>query len=236
MSPLIGPGVSLTFPKGAPNIKSSNPHSKVPAIQYKAANTAYNKQYLVVQAIDDLADMKKGYEVPEAQNDVRIYKEIEIYCKERKDASMSPVFSSFSVSKSSRVHILNGSAYSGKEGWNHTDSSASLASTPTPAVATLLVALMQPKPSGAADLDAWYRTEHNQQMSKEPGWLRTCRYELVSHSSDDADAKLAFLAIHEFGEGEQLGDVVKALQPVSDWTKRVMNEAVGIDAAIYRRV
>jgi len=95
---------------------------------------------------------------------------------------------------------------------------------------------MQPTPLGAADLDAWYRSEHNQQMSKEPGWLRTCRYELVSQSSDGTDPKLAFLAIHEFGEGEQLGDTVKALQPVSDWTKKVMGEAVGIDAAIYRRI
>jgi len=92
MSPLTGPGVFLTFPKGAPNITSSNPDSKAPKIQYKAANTAYNKQHLVVRPIDDLAGMKEGYEVPEAQNDVRIYKEIEIYCKERKDASMFRVF------------------------------------------------------------------------------------------------------------------------------------------------
>ena len=112
---------------------------------------------------------------------------------------------------------------------------SSLASPPNPAP-TLLVALMQPSPSGAADLDSWYRSEHNEQMSKEPGWLRTCRYELVSSSSDDAEARLPFLAVHEFGDREELGDTVRALEPVSEWTMKVMREAVGIDAAIYRRV
>ncbi|KAI0589438.1 hypothetical protein Alg130_02937 [Pyrenophora tritici-repentis] len=189
MSPLTGPGISLTFPKDVPNTTSSNPHSKKTAIHYKAANPAYNKQHLIVRPIDDLAQMKEEEEAKDSQNDVRVYKEVQIYGKERSDTA--------------------------------------------PASAVLL-ALMQPTLSSAADLDAWYRQEHNAQMSKEPGWLRTCRYELVSQSSDNAEAKLTFLAMHEFGEGEQLGDTVKALQPVSEWTMKVMKEVVGIDAAIYR--
>ncbi|KAI4630627.1 hypothetical protein J4E80_001565 [Alternaria sp. BMP 0032] len=101
-------------------------------------------------------------------------------------------------------------------------------------------ALMQPSPTGAEDLDAWYREEHNQQTSEQPGWLRTCRYALVSQESGSSDEdgkkqELSFLAIHEFGEGEQLGDTVKAFEPVSEWTMKVMKDAVGIDAAIYRR-
>ncbi|KAH7564517.1 hypothetical protein BM1_01564 [Bipolaris maydis] len=101
---------------------------------------------------------------------------------------------------------------------------------------TLLVALMQPGPDGAADLDAWYRDEHNEQMSKEPGWLRTCRYSLVAQKGGDGKEKeLSFLAIHEFNESNELGDTVKALEPVSEWTKKVMSAAVGIDAAIYRK-
>jgi hypothetical protein len=104
---------------------------------------------------------------------------------------------------------------------------------------TVMVALMQPSPTGAADLDAWYREEHNQQMSEQPGWLRTCRYSLISQrsstSSEGGDSQeLSFLAIHEFGEGEQLGDTVKALEPTSEWTMKVMKDAAGIDAAIYR--
>lgn len=95
---------------------------------------------------------------------------------------------------------------------------------------------MQPGPDGAADLDAWYRDEHNEQMSKEPGWLRTCRYSLVAQKGGDGKEKeLSFLAIHEFNESNELGDTVKALEPVSEWTKKVMSAAVGIDAAIYRK-
>ncbi|KAG9190783.1 hypothetical protein G6011_08871 [Alternaria panax] len=109
------------------------------------------------------------------------------------------------------------------------------------AAKTIMVALMQPSPTGAADLDAWYREEHNQQMSEQPGWLRTCRYSFISQQSSSpggggGSQELSFLAIHEFGEGEQLGDAVKALDPISEWTAKVMNDAVGIDAAIYRRV
>ncbi|KAI4714454.1 hypothetical protein J4E89_000134 [Alternaria sp. Ai002NY15] len=101
-------------------------------------------------------------------------------------------------------------------------------------------ALMQPSPTGASDLDAWYREEHNQQTSEQPGWLRTCRYSLSKQESGSEDEEgrkqeLSFLAVHEFGEGEKLGDTVKAFEPVSEWTVRVMKEAVGIDAAIYRR-
>jgi hypothetical protein len=99
---------------------------------------------------------------------------------------------------------------------------------------------MQPSSTGAEDLDAWYREEHNQQMSKQSGWLRTCRYSLISQKSSlpeesEKSQDLSFLAIHEFGQGEQLGDTVKALEPISDWTIKVMKDAVGIDAAIYRR-
>ena len=97
---------------------------------------------------------------------------------------------------------------------------------------------MQPSPNGAADLDAWYREEHNQQMSEQPGWKRTTRYSLISQQSNSGQvgSELTFLAMHEFDEGHELGDEVQALQPMSEWTKRVMGEAVGIDAAIYHRV
>ncbi|KAI4920736.1 uncharacterized protein J4E92_008380 [Alternaria infectoria] len=105
---------------------------------------------------------------------------------------------------------------------------------------TIMIALMQPSPTGASDLDAWYREEHNQQTSEQPGWLRTCRYSLVRQESGSEDEEgkeqdLSFLAVHEFGEGEQLGEMVKAFEPVSEWTMRVMKDAVRIDAAVYRR-
>lgn len=104
---------------------------------------------------------------------------------------------------------------------------------------TLLVALMQPAPGGAAELDAWYREEHNEQMSQQPGWLRTCRYSLVAQQGSGSEMgkekQLFCLAIHEFEEKNELGDTVKALEPVSEWTRKVMSESEGIDAAIYRK-
>jgi hypothetical protein len=100
-----------------------------------------------------------------------------------------------------------------------------------------MVATMEPGEDGEADLDAWYRDEHNEQMSKEPGWQRTTRFSLLhQHSSGDQQSeKLSFLAIHEFDERNQLGTDVKALEPISDWTKKVLANAKGIDAAIYHK-
>jgi len=97
--------------------------------------------------------------------------------------------------------------------------------------------MMQPRTGGEADLDAWYREEHNQQMSEQPGWWRTTRYSLLSQDSSDGHygSELSFLAVHEFREGNKLGQDVTALEPISDWTKKVMSEAKAIDAAIYHK-
>ncbi|KNG43924.1 aldehyde dehydrogenase [Stemphylium lycopersici] len=108
---------------------------------------------------------------------------------------------------------------------------------------TILIALMQPPPGGEEELDRWYREEHNQQMSEQRGWLRTCRFELVArHGGGDEEEEeeekekgLSFLAIHKFSDDNDLGLEVKAVEPVSEWTKKLMGEAVGIDAAIYRK-
>jgi hypothetical protein len=100
-----------------------------------------------------------------------------------------------------------------------------------------MLALMQPNAGGEADLDAWYREEHNQQMSEQPGWWRTTRFDLLAQHSNGTfqSEKLPFLAVHEFGAGNQLGNIVKPLEPVTDWTKKVMSEAKGIDAAIFHK-
>lgn len=105
---------------------------------------------------------------------------------------------------------------------------------------TILIALMQPPAGGEQELDRWYREEHNQQMSEQRGWLRTCRFELAArHGSsveeEEEEKELSFLAVHEFNDDNDLGVEVKAVEPVSEWTKKVMGEAVGIDAAIYQR-
>ena len=43
------------------------------------------------------------------------------------------------------------------------------------------------------------------------------------------------LAIHEFGQGEMLGNTVKTVEPASEWTRKITKETVGIDAAIQQR-
>ncbi|PVH94636.1 hypothetical protein DM02DRAFT_602184 [Periconia macrospinosa] len=109
---------------------------------------------------------------------------------------------------------------------------------PKDATTTIIYAAMQPGPGGEADLDRWYREEHNEQMSKEPAWKRTIRYRLLFQTRNDGKEPQGydFLASHEFGEGNQLGKDVQPLQPMTDWTKKAMSECKAIDAAIYHKV
>lgn len=97
---------------------------------------------------------------------------------------------------------------------------------------------MQPASGDEADLDAWYREEHNQQMSKQPGWKRTTRFNLLFQMRNDGNPPrgLDFLAIHEFGDGHKIGKDVEPLEPMTDWTKRCMSECKAIDAAVYHKV
>ncbi|KAF2653397.1 hypothetical protein K491DRAFT_694800 [Lophiostoma macrostomum CBS 122681] len=109
---------------------------------------------------------------------------------------------------------------------------------PEDAGSVIVYAGMEPKPGGEADLDAWYREEHNQQMSEQPGWKRTTRFSLLfQHRPDGKEMeRISFLAIHEFGDGHKIGKNVETLDPMTDWTKKVMSEAKAIDAAIYHKV
>jgi hypothetical protein len=94
---------------------------------------------------------------------------------------------------------------------------------------------MQPAPGGEADLDAWYRDEHNEQMSLEPGYKRTTRWSLLHQNRHDEKPAggLDFFAMHEFGEGNKIGKYVLPLDPMTDWTKKCMGECKAIDAAVF---
>ncbi|KAF2794664.1 hypothetical protein K505DRAFT_274721 [Melanomma pulvis-pyrius CBS 109.77] len=109
---------------------------------------------------------------------------------------------------------------------------------PEDAATTIIHAAMEPGEDGEADLDAWYREEHNQQMSEQPGWKRTTRFNLLFQHRSDAKVsqRLSFLAIHEFGEGHKIGKDVEPLDPMTDWTKKAMSEAKSIEAAVYHKV
>ncbi|KAF2491046.1 hypothetical protein BU16DRAFT_517062 [Lophium mytilinum] len=109
---------------------------------------------------------------------------------------------------------------------------------PEDATSTIVWAAMEPAEGGAAELDSWYRDEHNQQMSKEPGWKRTTRFKIVGqlHDITPANDAPSFLTIHEFGDGHKIGTKVLPLEPKTEWTKKVMGSAKTIDAGVYHKV
>jgi hypothetical protein len=100
---------------------------------------------------------------------------------------------------------------------------------------------MEPGDGQAGDLDRWYREEHLEQMSREPGWRRARRYNLVfqvkNKNAPAADDAPSFLALYDFDEpAKQLGTEVKPLDPMTDWTKKCMANAKKIEAGIYHRI
>ncbi|KAH8649280.1 hypothetical protein BX600DRAFT_474865 [Xylariales sp. PMI_506] len=114
-----------------------------------------------------------------------------------------------------------------------------------PSTTHIITAGMNPSTTEASDdLDRWYREEHNEQMSKEPGWLRCSRYKL-SLFTDNGDATSGintshhgapeWMTIHEFGAGNGLGNKVEPVVPVSDWTRRVMGNMDYIEASVWTK-
>lgn len=102
---------------------------------------------------------------------------------------------------------------------------------------TMIYAAMQPKPGGEKDIDAWYREEHNEQMSKEPGYVRSIRYSpLFQTRNPGKPTGLDFVALHQFGEGNNVGTEVRPLEPMTEWTKTCMGSCTSIDAAVFRKV
>ncbi|KAF2401682.1 hypothetical protein EJ06DRAFT_547970 [Trichodelitschia bisporula] len=105
----------------------------------------------------------------------------------------------------------------------------------------LLSAAMEPAAGGEADFDAWYREEHLDQMAKEPGHKRARRYRLAFQNTpagmSGADAP-SWLTLYEFDESgkEKLGTEVKPLDPMTPWTKRMLETAQRVEAAIYYRI
>jgi hypothetical protein len=245
MSEYTGPGTVLSFlklrdPSNASQkaLESRLAQNIVPELLmsdgvksawlYKAANSAYDKPYVVVYQLSSLASLKHAEAVdlekaseflPEdgsldelVEIDTRVYSMVQAYEK---------------------ITHGDGMCNSNTREWQKWRSNSRIADI----APIIMLAMMQPREGGEADLDAWYRDEHNEQMSEEPGWWRTTRYSLLNqHSSSLKESeKLSFLAIHEFGEGNTLGEDVKALEPISDWTKKLMSEAKAIDAAIYHK-
>ncbi|KIW08888.1 uncharacterized protein PV09_00810 [Verruconis gallopava] len=105
----------------------------------------------------------------------------------------------------------------------------------------LMLAGMQPKDGAAEDMDKWYREEHLEQMSLEPGWKRAVRYSLIFQVKNENDPTgtedaASFLTLYEFGDGNKLGMNVEPLDPMTDWTKRVIGNTEKIEMGIYTQI
>jgi len=92
-----------------------------------------------------------------------------------------------------------------------------------------------PTPALVANMDAWYRQEHLEQMSKEPGWRRSARYSLIFQVGT-TDKAPSFLALYEFDEKAKLGRQVQPLNPMTEWTLKCMKEAQKIEAGVYTKI
>ncbi|KAF7532139.1 hypothetical protein G7054_g8231 [Neopestalotiopsis clavispora] len=101
----------------------------------------------------------------------------------------------------------------------------------------IITAGMEPStPEASADLDKWYTEEHNEQMSLEPGWVRSRRYKLADEPSDPDGGqrqRITWMTIHEFGQGNRLGNKVEPLDPITPWTRKVMGEMSAIEADVW---
>ncbi|KAF2496741.1 hypothetical protein BU16DRAFT_507377 [Lophium mytilinum] len=96
---------------------------------------------------------------------------------------------------------------------------------------------IQPAEGMEEELDKWYREEHLEQVSNEPGWIRSTRFELVFKVGDkgvaNSEVTPKWLAIHEFEADGLLGDMPRPLNPVSDLTKKIVGNAIKVDAAKF---
>jgi hypothetical protein len=195
---------------------------------YQAANADYDKQHLIVYNVPELAQVQAGkiQEVPRTSNSGLFEGTVDDYIE------IETRIYSF-------VQLYEKSAHGEGMSQNHTDGFIEwqLISRATEAAPVMMLAMVQPAQGGEADLDAWYKDEHNEQMSKEPGYWRTSRFSLLHQHSTGSQQyeKLSFLAAHEFGEDNTLGTEVKPLDPMTDWTKKVIANAKAIDAAIYHK-
>ncbi|KAF2642263.1 hypothetical protein P280DRAFT_262017 [Massarina eburnea CBS 473.64] len=179
------------------------------AVTWKAADPEYKHQGMVIYKVPDLTPVKEGKLKDDAVS---------------RKSSLFPTDGPVDdfIEFESRILSLNQYFEVEKQ----------------PEATKIIYAALQPAPGGEADLDAWYREEHNEQMSKEPGYKRTTRFRQLLHMRNDGKTPsgLDFVAIHEFGEGNKLGKVAGPLDPITDWTKRCMSESQAIDVAVFTKV
>jgi hypothetical protein len=97
------------------------------------------------------------------------------------------------------------------------------------------------EPGDAADYDAYMRYEHLEQFRGEPGWKRSRRYRCLGQTNgpltegmQEGDAA-SWFAMYEFDKNNKLGTQVQALEPMTEWTKRVSAAAKKMELGVFRR-
>ncbi|QDS70905.1 hypothetical protein FKW77_006333 [Venturia effusa] len=216
-SPLVIPGISLTGPG---LITSHSNITKPEAFSDDQFNTWYNNVHIpdVLATGAVTAAYRFHHADPESPKPY-----MAVYFVPDLSAIQSEGFQSIPMTHSSlpdgvSMHALahfDTRIYSFTQ--EHVKDEQEPAGLPYP---NLLVAAMEPGPTPemAADLDAWYRQEHLEQMSKEPGWPPSS------------------LLLYEFDKEAKLGTQVQPLDPMTDWTKKCMQEAQKIETGIYRKM
>ncbi|KAF2665012.1 hypothetical protein BT63DRAFT_464295 [Microthyrium microscopicum] len=92
------------------------------------------------------------------------------------------------------------------------------------------------------DYDAYMRQEHLPQFRSEPGWRRSTRYKLAVHAKNPSKEgwgegeATSYIALYEFDEGNKLGSEVQPLDPMTDWTKRIMAHAKKFELGIFHKI
>lgn len=101
---------------------------------------------------------------------------------------------------------------------------------------------MEPGPGAADDYDAYMREEHLAQFRPEPGWKRSRRYKLVlqvkgasNFGWGEGDAT-SWLALYDFDTNNKLGTTVQALDPITDWTKRIMGSSKKFEMGVFHKI
>ncbi|KAF2272705.1 uncharacterized protein EI97DRAFT_452788 [Westerdykella ornata] len=181
-------------------------HALRSAARYKAANPHFSRQIMIIYQVTNLSLLND----PKVKNVPRTSKRF---------PTDDPIetWVPFEIRVYSWVQIYTRQVY------------------PDDAATKIIYTAIEPGEGEEEELDAWYREEYNQQMSEQPGWIRTSRWRhrYTRLSSGEMVQRPSILALHEFAEGEQLGRNVEPLQPITNWTRRVMAHAKEIDAAIF---
>lgn len=88
-------------------------------------------------------------------------------------------------------------------------------------------------------MDSWYREEHLDQMSKEPGFQRATRFELVfqiKNEVEPAEDAANYLTSYEFDGSNKLGKEVQLLEPMTEWTGKVIKNIQKVEMGVFHQI